>query len=85
LRPACWMSGTSVSPNAWNFSADSQTSSTHRPSGVAPTTWERQPPPGQSAQRAQRLAVVQLLADLVVLLGGSAGKADFPYGLVWPS
>src|SRR5580700_3917629 len=43
------MSGISFSPKAWNFSADSQTSRTHRPPGTAPTTWDRQPPPGQSA------------------------------------
>ena len=42
LRPACCMSGISFPPNAWNFSADSQTSSTQRPPGVAPATWERQ-------------------------------------------
>jgi hypothetical protein len=49
LSPACWTCGISAAPKAWNFSADSQTSSTQRPSGVTPTTWDRQPPPGQSA------------------------------------
>src|SRR5579864_1885009 len=73
--PASARSGISVSPNAWNFSGDSQTSVTRSPSGVAPAACERQPPPGQSAS-AHRLPVVDPAADLLVLLDGRAREIE---------